>query len=390
MACGSRTHLSIGLVPECNKITNVIYDHQIFGGQEYGGISRYFYELAKRVNSSEGFSASVVAPLHVNRYLDGGGVDVKGIRIPSLRRGQRAIESINRRLVSTLARMSRPDVFHETYYPERTSAPAGCPVVVTVHDMIPERLRELFDKNDDTSVRKRAAVERADGVICVSESTRSDLMELFNPDPKKIRTIHHGVTRGVALDPAEDSLKVHVLDRPFFLYVGFRGGPYKNFDRLLRAYASRQWLRTEFDLIVFSYDVFTAKEMQSMRSLGLEHPRVRRMAGNDTLLGHLYTRAIAFVYPSLYEGFGIPPLEAMAHGCPVVCSNRSSIPEVVGDAGLYFDPESVDSIADAMERIAAATEIRADLSVRGYERAKQFSWDRCAAQTMGLYRELIA
>jgi glycosyltransferase involved in cell wall biosynthesis len=388
LACGSRTHLSIGFVPECNKITNVIYDHQIFSVQEYGGISRYFYEVAKRVNSSAGFSASVVAPLHVNRYLDGGGVDVKGIRIPSLRRGVRAMEAINHRIGSTLSRMSRPDVFHETYYPEASSAPKGCPVVVTVHDMIPERLSGVFGKNDETSVRKRAAVERADRVICVSESTRRDLMELFNPDPKKIQTIHLGATRAPPLDTAADSQKAHMIERPFFLYVGMRG-PYKNFDRVLRAYASRQWLLTEFDLVVFGYAVFTPEEIELMASLGLEHPRVRQMTGNDSLLGQLYSRAVALVYPSLYEGFGIPPLEAMAHGCPVLCSNRSSIPEVVGDAGLYFEPESVDSIADAMERVAAVAEFRKDLSARGSERARQFSWDRCAARTMEVYRELV-
>ena len=388
MAGGSRTHLSIGSVPECSKITNVIYDHQIFSVQEYGGISRYFYELAKRVNSSAGFSASVVAPLHVNRYLDGGGVGVKGIRIPSLRRGVRALEAINHRIGSTLSKMYRPDVFPEPYYPEDSSAPKDCPVVVTVHDMIPERLSEVFGKKDKTSVRKRAAVERADRVICVSESTRRDLMDLFNPDPKKIQTIHLGATRATPLDTGADSLKAHMIDRPFFLYVGMRG-PYKNFDRVLRAYASRQSLRAEFDLIVFGYAAFWDEEIELMASLGLEHPRVRQTTGNDALLGHLYSRAVALIYPSLYEGFGIPPLEAMAYGCPVLCSNRSSIPEVVGDAGLYFDPESVDSMADAMERVAAVAEFREDLSARGRERAKLFSWDRCAAQTMELYRELV-
>lgn len=296
--------------------------------------------------------------------------------------------AINHRVGSALSRMSRPDVFHETYYPEDSSAPKDCPVVVTVHDMIQERLSEVFGKKDQTSIRKRAAVERADRVICVSESTRRDLMELFNPDPKKIQTIHLGATRSTPLDTAADSPKAHVIDRPFFLYVGMRGGPYKNFDRVLRAYASRQWLRTEFDLIVFGHAAFWREEIDLMASLGLEHPHVRQTMGNDALLGQLYSHAVALIYPSLYEGFGIPPLEAMAYGCPVLCSNRSSIPEVVGDAGLYFEPESVDSMADAMEHVASVAEFRKDLSVRGRERAKLFSWDRCAARTMEVYREL--
>jgi glycosyltransferase involved in cell wall biosynthesis len=370
------------------KVTNITYDHQIFSCQEYGGISRYFYELAKRVNASAEFSASVVAPLHVNRYLDGGGVDVKGIRIPSLPRTQWVMESINGSVGSALSRMSRPDVFHETYYPESSTAPKKCPIVVTVHDMIPERLSEFFGSSDNSSVRKRAAVERADRVICVSENTRRDLVELFKPDPAKVHTIHLGITRATPLNTVDALSKERPHGRPFFLYVGMRAA-YKNFDRVLRAYVSRQWLRTEFDLIVFGYGAFTPREMELMASLGLDNTRVRRMTGSDTLLGHLYSNAVALIYPSLYEGFGIPPLEAMAYGCPVLCSNRSSIPEVVGDAGLYFDPESLDSIADAMERVAAVTEVRVELSILGGERAKLFSWDRCAAQTMNVYRDLV-
>jgi glycosyltransferase involved in cell wall biosynthesis len=375
------------LVYEGPKITHVVYDHQIFSCQEYGGISRYFYELAKRVASSPGFSASVVAPVHVNRYLGGGGVDVRGIRIPSLPRSQRAMEMINHHVGSVLLTASRPDVFHETYYPDDSSAPSGCPVVVTVHDMIPERLGEFFGQHDDTSARKRAAVERADRVICVSENTRRDLLELFNPDPRKIRTIHLGVTRAAIPMRATGSPSEQPFGRPFFLYVGMRRA-YKNFERVLRAYASRQSLRADFDLIVFGYDVFTPEEMESLRALDLKSPRVRRLTGNDALLGELYSGAVALIYPSLYEGFGIPPLEAMAYGCPVLCSDRSSIPEVVGDAGLYFDPESVDAIADAMERVATDTELRRNLSRRGSERADKFSWDRCAAQTTDVYREL--
>jgi glycosyltransferase involved in cell wall biosynthesis len=364
-------------------MTHVIYDHQVFSWQEYGGISRYFYELARRVNASEGFAASIIAPLHVNRYLAAGGVNAKGIRMPVLPRARRAVNMANRYIESALLKMAGPGLVHETYYQWHSSAPKGCPVVVTVHDMIPEKCAG-FSRDDETSAKKRAAVTRADRVVCVSENTRRDLIELFDPDPKKIRTIHLGFT----LTESNTSSTLPPLPKPYFLYVGMRGA-YKNFDQLLRAYASNSMLQKDFDLIAFGSNDFTQHENACIRDLGLTSSQVRHLSGDDAVLGSLYRNAVAFVYPSLYEGFGIPPLEAMASGCPVLCSNTSSIPEVVGDAGLYFDPNNVEAIADAMLRTASLAELRLELVARGNERIGQFSWDRCAVETIDLYRDLI-
>jgi len=364
-------------------MTHVIYDHQIFSWQEHGGISRYFHELAKRVGASAGFSASVVAPLYVNRYLRRGGVSTRGICIPSMPRVRRPIDIANRRIESVLLKWSRPDVVHETYYQAAASAPEGCKVVITVHDMIQEKFLGKFGRNDATSAKKRAAVSRADRVICVSENTRKDLMELFNPDPAKIRTIHWGFN----FAGPDELPEAPRLGRPFFLYVGMRGS-YKNFDNLLRAYASRPALRQEYELIAFGMDGFTSSEIETIGALGLKSSQVRHLSGDDALLGHLYSKASALIYPSLYEGFGIPPLEAMSFGCPVLCSNTSSIPEIVGDAGLYFDPGRIDAIADTMERVVSSAELRLELVARGKERVKHFSWDRCVAQTLEVYRDL--
>jgi glycosyltransferase involved in cell wall biosynthesis len=365
-------------------MTTVIYDHQVFSWQGYGGISRYFYELAKRVNASEGFSASVIAPLYVNNYLAAGGVNTKGIHIADVPRARRVVDIANRYIESAMLKASQPDVVHETYYRHTSSAPKGCPVVITVHDMIPERSSSGFTRADATSKKKRAAVERADRIVCVSENTRKDLLELFEPDPQKIRTIHLGFSfTGTGGNPSPPS-----QPRPYFLYVGLRGG-YKNFCKLLSAYASHAWLRNEFDLIAFGSHPFTRQEGASINALGLTSLQVRHLSGDDTALGHLYANATALVYPSLYEGFGIPPLEAMGSGCPVLCSDTSSIPEIVGDGGLYFDPRSIDAIVDAMERVASGAELRSDLVTRGKNRARLFSWDRCAAETLDVYRDLL-
>jgi glycosyltransferase involved in cell wall biosynthesis len=340
---------------------HVVYDHQVFSWQEYGGISRYFYELAGRVNAFDGFSASIVAPLYVNRYLKNGRMRAKGVYVPPFSRGTRAMEFVNRHLESAWLKIRRPDVLHETYYPA------------------------TFGLSDEISAKKRAAVLRADRVVCVSENTKADLIQIFNPDPRKVRTIHLGVVAGTATVPTMPP----TLPKPFFLYVGMRG-TYKNFANVLSAYASQPMLRKEFDLIAFGSNIFTPEEHEAIGSLRLAPHQVRHLAGDDDLLGYLYGKAEALIYPSFYEGFGIPPLEAMSHGCPVICSNTSSIPEVVGDAGLYFDPHSVEAIADAMECIASLPSLRSGLAVRGRERAKEFSWDLCTARTLDVYRELVA
>ena len=365
-------------------MTNIAYDHQVFGFQQYGGVSRYFYELAKRVGASEGFSASIVAPLYVNRYLGEGGVAVKGFRIPVIPGTGRLIGLANRCIAPAMLRSVHPDVVHETYYRRTSSAPNGCPVVITVHDMIHEKFKSNFGTADRTSEAKRAAVKRADRIICVSESTRTDLIELFGPNPGKIKTIHSGVSLPKAVEPVVPP----VLPRPYFLYLGQRGG-HKNFRTLLTAYASSALARGDFDLIAFGVSGFTRLENEALRAAGLNSMQVRHLSGDDALLGHLYRNATAFVYPSLYEGFGFPPLEAMSCGCPVICSNTSSVPEVVGDAGLYFDPRSVEALREALELAVSSAELRARLVARGYERVKIFSYERCAAETLEVYRDAL-
>lgn len=362
----------------------VDYDYQIFSMQQFGGISRYFYELAKRVAKTEGFSASIVAPMHINGYLANGGVTIRGMRIPRIPRTGRIISAFDR-VASRLsyACTAPPDLLHETYYCPRTVAPRGCPTVITIYDMISEKFPADYPRGDGTSMAKRAAVARASRIICISENTRRDLISIFGIAPEKTTVVYLGfaLTAG-GNEPTARSPELP----PFILHVGPRMG-YKNFDRLLSAYAASPSLRRQFILLAFGSGPFSRKEQDHIRELGLDHSSVRQISGNDELLASLYRQAAIFVYPSLYEGFGIPPLEAMSFNCPVICGNTSSIPEVVGDAAYLFDAGSVDSLRCAMETVAASAALRADLVRRGRERIRRFSWDRCASETMQIYRE---
>jgi glycosyltransferase involved in cell wall biosynthesis len=177
-------------------------------------------------------------------------------------------------------------------------------------------------------------------------------------------------------------------DKPYILFVGSRGG-HKNFENLLRAYASSTWLRDQFYLLCFGGGPFTSKE-NALIAQTRQAQRVRQIGGADAQLAASYRHASLFVYPSLYEGFGIPPLEAMSLDCPVACSHTSSIPEVVGDAAAFFDPTSIDDMRQTMESVLNTSATSARLVALGRTRAGMFSWQRCAQATAAIYRQALA
>jgi glycosyltransferase involved in cell wall biosynthesis len=183
----------------------------------------------------------------------------------------------------------------------------------------------------------------------------------------------------------QDSHGPSDVDNPYFLYVGSREWP-KNFRQFVKAFVSCNTTNQDVVLVCFGGGKFTPDEVDFFRSLHLSEKQVRFFSGDDNLLQRLYSNAIALVYPSLYEGFGLPLLEAMACGCPVICSNTSSMPEVAGEAAIYFTPTVVDEITGAMHQIIEAPATRADLISRGFDRVRQFSWEKCARETAQVYR----
>jgi glycosyltransferase involved in cell wall biosynthesis len=362
---------------------HVVYDEQIFAVQTHGGISRYLCEIAPRVASRGEMDVTVLAPLYVNSYLRNytGVLSVRkvGIFVPKLPKTGRIIRFVSSALARQMMPRLLPTVIHQTYYaPVHDSRAAR--VVLTVHDMNHEMLPE-FTNDSASREQKHSAIRRADHVICVSENTKRDLLRFVNLDPAKISVIHHGAT---ALNAAPLPI---FTSKPYLLFVGPRLG-YKNFDRFLTAYASSKLLRENFLLTCFGGGAFSRFERARMAQLGLPPERVIHVAGDDAVLAAYYANAAAFVYPSLYEGFGIPILEAMTRGCPVACSNRSSFPEVAGSAASFFDPESIDSIAWTVETLVSSEERRAALIVAGRRRAQAFTWERCASETEQVYKSL--
>jgi glycosyltransferase involved in cell wall biosynthesis len=186
--------------------------------------------------------------------------------------------------------------------------------------------------------------------------------------------------------PSSFRIRLFGADVPYLLYVGSRT-PYKNFKGLLSAYTASPWLRSNFHLLCFGGGAFTVAEQASLAHAGVVR-NVLQVGGPDELLANCYRNAAVFAYPSLYEGFGLPPLEAMSLGCPVVCSDASSIPEVVGDAAVMFDPGDTDAIRAALEGVLGSIGRKAELVARGARRSSLFGWRRCAQETVEVYRRI--
>lgn len=364
----------------------IAFDQQVFLLQEYGGISRYICSLSEALSCNPDVDVRIFAPLHYNGHLEGlPRALARGWRVPRIPKTARPVFALSGLLARRAIRRFRPDIVHETYYAPDAYAPDGARRVVTVYDMVSERFPSEFGGSQFTDTKK-IAVSRADHVLCISESTQRDLIELFGIAAERTSVVYLGCDDLIPI--AEGATPAQSGSRPYLLYVGSRGG-YKNFDALMRAFSSSSYLRSGFSVICFGGGAFIAEELSLFQQLQLSDKHIRQISGNDGVLAAMYKGAAAFVYPSLYEGFGIPPLEAMSLGCPVICGNTSSVPEVVGDAGEYFDPNDFESMRIAIEAVLQSTGRSKELVAKGHARRGQFSWGRCARETLDVYRRIL-
>jgi glycosyltransferase involved in cell wall biosynthesis len=277
------------------------------------------------------------------------------------------------------------EVFHTTHllrFPPRNAR-----LTATVHDMTCWLMPEMHQAANLRADQRFAEVlKRADAVIAVSESTKCDVVRVLDLDPDKVEAIHSGVSRAFFDVPAESRDAVrqrYKLTRPFVLFVGTIE-PRKNIDLLLDAYASLPLsVREEFELVLAGPTGWAQPET-------LARLREARYLGYipEEDLAPLTAAAAVFVYPSLYEGFGFPVAQAMAAGVPVVTSNTSSLPEVAGDAALLVDPRSRAELRDGLARMLLSPDLRSKLAARGRVRAKELTWERCAARSLEFFERV--
>jgi glycosyltransferase involved in cell wall biosynthesis len=357
-----------------------LYTGDIFRLQGRGGITRYFTEVIPRL----GRPAEVEVGLHQSDELAGLGPRARhALRLPPGRAAARLAAPWNA-LLDRAVLGRRGVVLHPTYYRDPRGLPRSTPLVLTVYDLTHERFpaiaRRRWWGRRDPAIHKAALCARADRVVCISQATRRDAVELLGVPPEKTRVVLPA-GRDWSAVPA---VALAGLERPFLLWIGERHS-YKNFRRTLEAWASCPEAAGT-TLLCVGGGAFRPEERALLESLGVA-ARVRQAACPDPQLRWAYEHAAGLLYTSLWEGFGLPVLEAFSLGCPVVAANRSALPEAGGEEAIYVEPESLESLREGVRRGLAAG--RADERVAARRaQAARFSWDACAAGLEAVYREL--
>jgi glycosyltransferase involved in cell wall biosynthesis len=369
----------------------ILYDHQVFSLQSAGGASRYYYELVRALAETGGVQTEL--------WL---GINDTAERFRSLSCSQTRVSSWRRRLGPGKSRYianelvgnalapfaGKMDVYHPTLYRSMPLVRARR-VVVTHHDCAHERFPELFANAAQIIRAKRRLYARAHAIICVSESSREDLLRFYGVERSKTRVIYHGLRRLRGSARAAAELRAQVPSE-YLLFVGSRTS-YKNFNALLRAFRATG-LHASLQLVVAGGGALTAEERALARQLEVESSLVVFPEIDDALLAEAYDSATLLIYPSRCEGFGFPPLEAMAAGCPALVSNSSSLPEICRDAPFYFDlvdktKNNEGSLESALLRAIHDESARYRARERGVQVAALYSWQKCARETLALYRE---
>lgn len=344
----------------------VAFDGTIFGLQRVGGVSTYAWEMIRGLAAFPGLTLTLGLPSTVISDI-AGAIDALPLTIER----ERLPVKLARYLPSPLR---HADIFHSPYY--RAPLGGSGKRVITVHDFVYERYRDGLPRWIH-HWQKAAALRSADAVVCVSESTAIDLGR-YCPfiDPARVTIIPHGVdpaTFFVSPTPRRD-----LADS--IVFIGQRGG-YKRFDLAVAAVALTGWR-----LGIVGHAVDAAERELLDRRLPGRWQQFGRI--DDAALRDIYAGARGFIYPSDYEGFGLPILEAQACGCPAVVANRSSFPEVGGDAALYA-PEQIPESYAALLASLGDDECRAAIVAAGLENAARFSWEQTTAATLALYRRLL-
>jgi glycosyltransferase involved in cell wall biosynthesis len=369
-------------------MVRIVYDGTIFTSQTSGGISRYYCRLIEemaRIRPAWTFDLHIVEDGREPARLPSGD-NIQITRRKYFRPGWfwSPVNYANRQFK---IRNARPVILHSTLARPFYFCP--CTLVSTIHDAIIEKLPEFYSHKSHARAKRwwRWSAQRADAVLTVSRTSRSDILDIWAPSPSKVHVTYPGVEKvftGAGLERDSGASAKFGVKRPYLLYVGHRG-EHKNFQVL--ATAIRDRALEQLDLVL----VGGADRVPELEGwTGQERSRLHHLKRvSDSELRSLYSGAVALVFPSLYEGFGFPLVEAMSCGAPIVSSDIPSSREVCGDAAEFFQPRDSAGCVKAILRVQER-ENRELLIAKGVERAKLFNWSSCANETIRVYEELIA
>jgi len=361
-----------------SKLPRVIFGPEIWSLQIEGGISRYFQQLIRGLSESE-IGGKVLTQNHANSRMSS--AHIKGFEIQSLKDLKNPYKEISR----LLGQETQGSIFHPTYYSQKLVdiREPNTKMVVTVFDMISELYPERKPRFRKVVDEKKISLEKADHILSISNQTKDDLIRIYKVPEEKITVTYLG--SNLHLLPEEASAKL--AKNTFILYVGKRGG-YKNFTKFITAYSHSKLLKSNFSIVAVGGGEFSSAEILELQNLGISD-KVTQMDVNDVQLAMCYRMAACLVYPSLYEGFGLPPVEAMSLNCAVIASLGGSIPEICDGAAQYFDPTSADSIQQVLEVTLIDEQQMNQMRQSGLMIAESFTWEKTASDTLEVYKKLL-
>ena len=342
----------------------ILYDHQIFSSQKFGGISRYHIQLIKNLKTEW----EIPLFFSNNFYLKELITAPEFFNKTNFRGKNRILERLNRiKTISTIKKRCF-DVFHPTFYDSYAiEYIKDKPMVLTVHDMIHDRFPELPAAKWEMR-EKYIMAHRANAIIVPSQFTADELMALYNVPASKIHVVYHG--------SPEWEIPSVPIEENRFLFVGGRTY-YKNFPVVLKALK----LVPDSKLVVAGPPL-NDLEKELINTLGINE-QIKVVNPNDEELKRLYASSSALIFPSKMEGFGLPILEAFAANCPVICSDIPVFKEICGDAALFFNPDSPQTLAYMMQK-----NIEERFTENIIKRFKDFSWTKCGTATKNIYEEI--
>tara|TARA_Y100000389_G_scaffold204997_1_gene261784 strand:+ start:7408 stop:8499 length:1092 start_codon:yes stop_codon:yes gene_type:complete len=355
------------------KSKTIIYDNIIYSLQEVGGISRYWTELIKRILIKNNFNFYEKKNKNLFR---------KEVNITILDESKIPFKLL--RFLPFQKRLPKKSIFHSSYY--RTTLQKDVVKIITVYDFIDEYYGNNFASKIN-AWQKKLALKNADGIICISNNTKKDLFKFLpNIDKQKIKTIY--------ISSEENFFKIknlnniikynefnNLYNKKIILFVGSRKKSYKNFSLVVDIVSTLK----EYVLVSVGPDKITKTEKKLMNKKIYErHYHFTNLSSEK--LNKLYNLSFCLLYPSMYEGFGIPILEAMNAGCPVVSVNTSSIPEVAGDAAILIDKIKKENFTHAI-RLLSNKNFKTKLINKGFAQAKKFSWNKCFKETVEFYHD---
>jgi len=363
-------------------IVQVVFSSDIFELQKFGGISRYFVELAKGLSANRKCEVSIATRIHINSYLYNSSVNA-GFYLPTSPTRLKLdpiVTQINTSHSSKISSRNNFDIKHETFYRQNIEYLKAKKYVTTVYDLIREKSSDTWDGFS----RKRKSLLNADHIIAISTNTAHDLIEFYDVNPNKVSVIHLGVSSVFLHSELTSS---NAIKKKQILYVGERGG-YKDFSTLVEAYGTSKFLRENFHVLVFG-PKFTRDELNHLETYKLAS-NFKHRSGDDQRLLEAYRESAALVVTSKYEGFGLPVLEAMANLCLVFTTRLGSLSEIAGNLDVPFEVSNPESLKNSLETYLVQLPHLTPHLLIAKNHAKQFTWESVVNKTYNLYTSIAS